>query len=198
MINKLQGTLAYVQVQTPVKCYEESKGFEYKASIIITDEDTADEFDALYPKQAAKKIKTAEFESIFKCPPPEGAGKNVWQITLRKNTKLSNGDDVPEKYRPKVFTKNADGTLNDVTASILPANGSQGFISIDHYESKYGNVARLKNVLVTEMIEYTGSESAESGSEFGDAPAPAAKSAPKATPKTSKAKAAEATEENPF
>lgn len=68
-LNKLTGTLVYVQVQKPVECYVKEKGFEYKASIIV-DEDTADAWNEAYPKQTATVIKTSEFESKFKIPAP--------------------------------------------------------------------------------------------------------------------------------
>ena len=164
----LKGTLVYVMLDKPRACFDETKGQEWKCGIVV-DEDTADAFAEIYPKQSAKKVKTSEFESIYKCAAPEGAGKNVYVITLRKNTKLSNGAEVPEKYRPRVFQRKG-GALVDVTTAVLPANGSLGEISIDHYEGKMGNVARLKNVLVTQMIEFEKSSGSEyeSGDEFAD------------------------------
>lgn len=184
-MDKLQGTLVYVMVDKPTDCYEKSKGQEWKAGIVV-DEEQADAFDAIYPKQAAKKVKVTAFKDAYKIDPPEWADKNVWVITLRKNTKLANGEEVPEKYRPKVFTKTDKGTMKDITQEVLLANGSEGFISIDHYDAKLGAVARLKNILVTKVIEYvpTGS-SYESGSEFDSESKPAAKAV---TPKP-KAKA---------
>lgn len=188
-IAKLEGTLVYVQVQKATKCYEESKGFEWKSSIVV-DEDTADAFGELYSKQAAKAVKTADFEKIYKIPAPFPDQKKQFVITLRKNTKLANGNDVPEKYKPRVMERLGNGTLVDVTATKLPANGSKGAISVDHYDAKLGAVARLKNVLVTDMIEYEAAEGSdyEAGDEFSDNP-PAAKSASKPAAKPTKAKA---------
>lgn len=166
-MQSLKGTLVYVMLDKPRACYDESKGSEFKSGIVITDEDVVDEFNELYPKQSAKKVKATDFEATYKCKLPEDAGKNVWVITLRKNTKLANGEALPEKYRPRVFQKKG-GALVDVTASVLPANGSLGEISIDHYEGKMGNVARLRNVLVTELVEYQGGSNYEAGDEFAD------------------------------
>jgi hypothetical protein len=164
----LKGTLVYVMLDKPRNCYDEAKGQEWKCGIVV-DEDTADAFAEIYPKQAAKKVKIADFEETYKCKPPEGAGKNVYVITLRKNTKLANGEPVPDKYKPRVFQRKG-GALVDITATSLPANGSTGEISIDHYDGKMGAVARLKNVLVTDLIEFERSNSAsyESGDEFAD------------------------------
>ena len=168
-MKSLKGMLVYVMLDKARPCYDESKGREWKAGIVLTDEDVVDEFNELYPKQAAKKVKTADFEQIYKCSPPEGAGKHVWVITLRKNTKLANGEPVPDKYRPRVFQRKG-GALVDITNTSLPSNGSLGEISIDHYEGKMGNVARLKNVLVTNLIEYerSGGAEYEAGDEFAD------------------------------
>ena len=168
-MKSLKGMLVYVMLDKARACYEESKGQEWKAGIVLTDEDVVDEFNELYPKQSAKKVKTVDFEQIYKCSPPEGAGKNVWVITLRKNTKLANGEPVPDKYRPRVFQRKG-GALVDITTTVLPSNSSLGEISIDHYEGKMGNVARLKNVLVTTLIEYerTGGAEYEAGDEFAD------------------------------
>lgn len=201
-MKSITGTLVYVIVDRAVDCYEKNKGKEWKAGVVITDEDIADAWDELYPKQAAKKVKANQFEETYKCELPEDAGKNVWVITLKKNEKLANGEPVPDKYRPRVFEKQGNSRV-DVTFTKLVGNGSKGTLSVDHYETEtYGAVARLKNILVTDLVEYVAPEGSdyESGSEFDeDAPAekPAAKSAEKAKPaaKTTTKKAAPAKEE---
>jgi hypothetical protein len=166
-IAKLNGTLVYVQVNEPKQCFAAEKGEEWKASIVVS-EDDAEAWDDTYPKQTAKQVKTSEFESIYKIPAPFPNQRKQYVITARKNTKLGNGNPVPIQYQPKVFQKKGN-TLVDVTTSVLPANGSVGAISIESYEGKMGIFARLKNVLVTEMIEYKRADSGSSadGSEFG-------------------------------
>ena len=42
----------------------------------------------------------------------------------------------------------------DVTDTMLPANGSKGKISFDTNSNDFGTFSRLRNVLVTDMIEY--------------------------------------------
>ena len=191
-MQKLEGTLCYINIDTAVDCYEKDKGKEWKASIVV-DEDTADAFAELYPKQPAKKVKSADFVEKYKCELPEGAGKSVYVITLRKNELLANGNPVPDKYRPRAYLQTDEGRV-DITFDKLIGNGSLGAVSIEHYESKHGNIARMKNILVTELIEYERIEGeGNDGSEFGDEPVkatpkatkPAAKAAPK--PKASKA-----------
>ena len=135
---------------------------------MVVDEDTADAFAEIFAKQPAKKVKRAEFESIYKVAPPEGTEKNLYVITLKKNEKLANGEDIPDKYRPRVFLQEGN-TRKDITFSTLVGNGSYGTISIDRYDNDYGSSARLQNILVTDLIEYErkGSDY-ESGSEFDD------------------------------
>lgn len=198
-IKKLTGMLLYVMCDQPTDCYEAAKGQEWKASVVV-DEDTADTFAEAYPKQSAKKIKRTEFEKEYKVAPPEGDEKNLYVITLKKNTKVkdrTSGGLVPisEKYHPIVYeqTEDEDGkrVRIDVTHTKLPANGSYGSVSIFHKENtEYGNSAGLQDVLVTEMIEFErkASNPADRASAFDDdeddVPAPKAKAPAKAPAKT--------------
>lgn len=189
-MQKLTGMLLYVQLNKPVKGYVKAgdapKPDEWKASVAITDEDVLDQYEAFAKqvdaKTSIKKVKTADFEAAYKVAPPEDAGKNIWIVTLRKSTELGKtGKPVPDLYKPKVFEK-VGKALVDVTNSKLPANGSYGSISIDKFERTNGTTSfYLKNVLVTDMIEYTPDEASayEAGSEFDDEPA---EEAPKAKP----------------
>lgn len=204
-MNKLTGTLLYVQLNKPVKAFvkagEDKKPDEWKASIAIVDEDTIDAFEdyakSVDAKVSIKKVKSAEFEGIYKVAPPEGAGKNVWVVTLRKSTELGKtGKPVPDLYKPKVFEK-VKNTLVDVTNTKLPANGSIGSISIDAFTRNNGSTSLyLKNILVTEMIEYVPDENSGAeynpGDEFGDE-VPQEKATEKAKP-AAKAKAKPAAE----
>jgi len=181
-LNKLTGTLVYVQVNKPVDCFVKEKGQEWKASVIV-DEDTADAWNEAYPKQTATVIKTSEFESKFKIPAPYPDAKKQYQITLRKNTQytktekdndgneVKNSYDVPAEYHPKVFLQ-TEGGREDITQTKLVANGSKGIISVQVRQLRVGDVANLGNILVTDLIEYKGVKR-EAGSEFDDeAPAP--------------------------
>ena len=205
-MQKLTGMLLYVSLNKPAKGYvkagEPPKPDEWKASVAISDEDVLDEYEAfankIDAKTSIKKVKTAEFEAIYKVAPPEDAGKNVWVITLRKSTELGKtGKPVPDLYKPKVFEK-VGKTLVDVTNSKLPANGSYGSISIDKFERTNGTASLyLKNVLVTEMIEYVQEESSYNpGDEFDDEPkAEKPKAKPEAKAPAAKPKARAKVEE---
>jgi len=166
-ISKLTGTLVYVQLDTPKPCFDAEKGTEWKASIVVS-EDDADEWNDAYPKQKAKQVKTSEFEGIYKIKPPFPEQRKQYIVTLRKNTKLGNGAELPQKYFPKVFQKKGN-VLVDITSTILVANGSTGAISVESFISKMGTeFARLKNIMVVNLIEYEKvSAASESGSEFG-------------------------------
>jgi hypothetical protein len=194
-IEKLKGTLLYVQVQEPTACYEKEKGKEWKSSIVV-DEDTADLWNEIYTKQPAKVVKTSDFEALYKTPPPFPDAKKQYVITLRKNTLLADGKPVPDKYACKVLLKTPEGN-EDITQTTLVGNGSKGMISVEHYDAKLGAVARLKNILVTELVEYIKPDNA-AGSEFDDdavsTPAPAPK--PAAKPVKTPAKAPPAAPED--
>lgn len=197
-MQKLTGMLLYVSLNKPQKAYvkagEPTKPDEWKASVAITDEDVVDEYEefakGIDAKTSIKKVKTTEFEGIYKVAPPEDAGKNIWVVTLRKSTQLGKtGKEVPDLYKPKVFEK-VGKALVDVTNSKLPANGSYGSISIDKFERTNGTASLyLKNVLVTQMIEYVAESGPEyePGSEFDDEPkaeaAPASKAKAEVKPK---------------
>lgn len=212
--SKINGMLVYVCLAEPVRAFQKegapAKPDEWKASVVVTDEDYADELEAyasgLGTQISLKKTKTADFEKIYKVAPPEGAGRNVWVLTLRKSTELGQtGKPVPELYQPKVFLKQGS-KLVDITKSKLVGNGSYGAISIDKFDrSKGGSSLFLKNVLVTDLVEYEREESSyESGSEFedeveGEAAAPAkAETKPAKEAKAKPAKSAVVDADDPF
>ncbi len=217
-MNKFTGTLLYVSINQPVNAYvkpgEDPKPKEWKASVALTDEDTVDAFEeyakSIGANPSIKKVKATEFTAKYKAEVPEGAGKNIWVLTFRKSTELGKtGKPVPELYKPKVLERQGR-TLLDVTNSKLPANGSIGTISTDLFKRTDGshNIF-LKNVLVTDLIEYEGGSNYVPGDEFDDDvdgdDTPAETPAPKAAaPKVAKvrtkppADAAADSEDPPF
>lgn len=214
-MNKLTGTLLYVQLQSPVAPYVEAgfppKPKEWKASVAIVDEDVIDAYEeyakSINAKTSVKKVKVAEFEAKYKCPVPEGASKNVWIVTLRKSTELGKtGKPVPNKFQPRVLEKLPNGNLMDVTATKLPGNGSKGTVSIEVFERNNGTASLyLKNVLVTDMVEYEGSaDNYNPGDEFGEdgdapaAPAPKPAAKPKSKPPAKPAPADDDDSDVPF
>lgn len=176
--SKISGLLLFVQMNEPVKAYAKPgtppKPNEYKCSVAIANEDFIDELEA-YGKSldtllSIKKVKTSEFEATYHCPPPEDAGKNVWVVTFRKSCEMGKtGRPILDIHKPKVFEK-VGNVMLDVTHSKNVGNGSYGTISIDRFDrSNGGSSLYLKNLLVTEMIEYIKPDSDyEAGSEFDD------------------------------
>lgn len=176
---QLTGTLVYVCVQQAVKAFQkpgtDPKPDEWKASVVFSDEDEFDKFEEyvnnIGGKVSMKKVKTAEFPNIYRTEVPEGAGKNVWVVTLRKSTELGKtGEKVPEKYKPRVFEK-IGNKIVEITNEKLVGNGSVGQVSIEKFDRRDGTSSLyLKNVLVTELVEYVAPEGSSyvPGQEFDD------------------------------
>lgn len=176
---KVEGMMLYASIRDAVKSYQkpgtDPKPDEWKVSLVLTDEDFVDELEdwatKIDCKLSLKKIKTSNFEEIYKVAPPEEAGKNVWVWTLRKSVELGkSGKPVPDKYKPKVYQRKG-ATLVDITNSVLVGNGSKGVVSTDLFVRNNGSASiYLKNVLVNELIEWVKPEPTDTyveGSEFG-------------------------------
>jgi len=177
--DKVEGMLLYTSIRESVKAYQkpgtDPKPNEYKVSVVLTDEDYVDELEDWAKKNdvklSLKKVKTTEFEEVYKTKPPEDAAKSVWVWTLRKSVELGKtGKPVPDKYKPKVYQRKG-ATLVDVTGTVLVGNGSIGVVSTDLFVRNNGSASiYLKNVLVKDLVEYIKEESDSSyveGSEFG-------------------------------
>ena len=161
--NTIEGTLVFVSIQTPQTKYQ-SVEKEYKAGVVV-DEDTSDAWNERFPKQTAKVVKTSDFKETYKIDAPFPDAKKQYVITLKKPAQYADGTPLPKQYQPRVLLADGKQAI-DVTDTMLPANGSKGKISFESRENSYGTFAKLRNVLVTEMIEYKkGGGSA--GDDFG-------------------------------
>ena len=149
--NTIEGTLVFVTIQTPQTKYQ-SDDKEYKVGIVV-DEDTADSWNERFPKQTAKVVKTSDFKETYKIDPVFPDEKKQYVITIKKPASYKDGTPLPQQYTPKVLLQDGK-TAIDVTQSMLPANGSKGKVSFEENSNDFGTFSRLKNVLVTEMIEY--------------------------------------------
>lgn len=158
--NTIEGTLVFVTVQTPQTKYQ-STDKEFKVGIVV-DEDTADSWNERFPKQTAKVVKTSDFKETYKIDPVFPDEKKQYVITIKKPASYKDGKELPEMYRPKVLLQDGK-TAIDVTKTTLPANGSKGKVSFEENNNDFGTFSRLRNVLVTEMIEYK-----KGGSNVGD------------------------------
>lgn len=149
----ISGVLLYTCIQQPTFKYQDKVNKEYKVSVCVS-EDEADAWDELFPKQSAKAVKTADFETEYKVEAPFPDQRKQFVITLKRDAQYPDGKPIPEQYRPKVYVKSNSGKLVDVTASKLVANGSVGVVSYEVRSNDYGDFAKLKNVRVDELIEY--------------------------------------------
>lgn len=160
----IQGVLAYAKIQEPGTKYQSTTEREYSVDVIVS-EDQADEWNELFPKQTAKVVKTLDFEKIYKIPAPFPEEKKQYVIKLKRPAQYKDGNPIAEQYRPKVLQKK--GNVNvDITHEVLVANGSEGFVSYETNSNDFGTFARLRNVLVTKLIPYERSASADD--DFGD------------------------------
>lgn len=160
---KIEGMLVYVQVDKPVKAYQaagaDRKPDEFKASIVVTDEDWVDDFEAwckeVDAKPSIKKVKTAEFEGIYKVAPPADAAKNVWVLTFRKSSEQGKtGNKILPQHEPKVYERNGK-TLEDITHTKLVSNGSTGVLEVTTWLRNNNTTSiELKRILVLDLIEY--------------------------------------------
>jgi len=183
--SKVFGTIVFCQMSEPVKAFVKpgapKKPDEYKCSIVITDKAYKKELEkygkSLDTLLSIKEVDSSDFEEKYKCVLPEEAGDEVWVFTLRKSSELGKtGRPVPPQYLPKVFEK-IKNTMVEITTTKNVGNGSKGWLSIDRFDRSAGGASLfLKNLLVTDLIEYVKQESEyEAGSEFGeDVPAPKA------------------------
>jgi hypothetical protein len=192
-MKKIEGTLVYVRMNEPQKAYVKpgtpQKPNEWKASVVVTDKAVikayrqfAKELDTLV---SVKEVEASEFEDIYKCPLPEGAGDELWVVTLRKSTELGKtGKPVPDMFKPRIYEQvQTDSGIvrNDITYTKEVGNGSKGALSIEVFTKTDGSgTLYLKNCLVTELVEYERQSLENDGSEFDgdDGDAPVAKSAP--------------------
>lgn len=163
----IEGVIVYAKLAQADQKYQ-SKDYEYSVEVIVS-EDTADEWEARFKKQPAKKIRAADFEAKYKIPVPEQykKEKNLYSIKLKKDA-TKDGEPFNPEYRPKVFLDTADERI-DITESRLVANGSYGKVSYRVNTNDFGTFARLNNVLFDEegFIEYESKGGGGAGSEFG-------------------------------
>ncbi len=203
-VNGKKGELSSVMIQDGILMYtkisEERKGavyeerqlprekqtrWEYSVDIVV-DEDTADEFDEMFPKQTAKKFLKKAFMQQYKIEKdedfPEGldsSDKKFFVIKLKqgthyeekdKKTKKKTGRWLPfsNELRPRCVEL-VDGKKTDITLTKEVGNGSVGTVIAKVNSSvQYGESAKLRGILVTDLVEYAsgGGNSSEKDEGF--------------------------------
>ena len=117
-------TLMYTKIQTPGTKYQ-SDDKEYVVDAYVSKE-TAKAWNKSYPKSKAKEVENDEFVEKFEgiaLPYPDQ--ENQYLIKVKRGSTYKDGNEIPLAKRPKVFMKNAEGKLEDVTATKLVGNGSK-------------------------------------------------------------------------
>lgn len=147
--------LNYTKIKEPGKKYQ-SELLEWSVDAVVSREQ-AKAWNKEFQKQKAKEIDNADYLKQFKVdsvPFPDQDSQYV--IKLKRNTTFKNGDPVPEKYRPRVYLNNGDGTIKDITKTTLVGNGSRGVVQYDIIENTFGRFAKLGAVRVDDLVEYKG------------------------------------------
>lgn len=149
-------TILYCKVQQPTLCFESVDRKEYTVDVCVTKEQ-AKAWSKKYPKQKHKEFDNADFTKIFKIDPPHPEQDEQFVIKFKKKADyIKDGvlTQIPDVYKPRVFTKGEDGKLEDITATKLVSNGSKGVVQFDETSNKFGTFAQLKAIRVDNLIEY--------------------------------------------
>lgn len=154
-------TFAYIKIAQPGKKYQ-SDETEYSVNAIVSKAD-AKAWAKQFPKQKAKEVDNEDFQEVYKMAPVFKDQDEQYILKFSKPTHFKDGKALPEKFKPRVLIKDIDGKLLDITATKLVSNGSTGAISYDVNENSFGTFAKLKDILVTDLIEYVAADSCEFG-----------------------------------
>ncbi len=148
----ISGVFAYAKIQEPAFKYQSTTEKEFSIDIIV-DKATAKAFGKQFGKQKGKTVDNDEFEEIYKMPPPFSDQDEQYVLKLKRPAQYKDGRPLPESYWPKVMQKKG-GKAVPVPREVLVGNGSVGKVSYDVTENDFGTFAKLKNILVEELVEY--------------------------------------------
>ena len=168
-VNTISGIFAYAKVQEPSLKYQSETEKEFSIDVIV-DKATAKAFGKQFPKQKGKVVDTSDFKEIYKIDPPFPDQDEQYILKLKKPAQFNdkatgNMKAIPEIYWPKIVVKK-NGKAVPLARDILIANGSMGKVSYEVNENSYGIFAKLKNILVEELIEYKKAD-ASGADDFG-------------------------------
>ena len=163
MSNIIAGIFCYAKVTEAVNKYE-SEDKEFTIDVVV-DKATAKSWNKSFQKQKARVVDTADFEKIFKIPAPYPDEDEQFVIKLKKPAQYKDGKELPKALWPKLLRKVNDKAV-PIPEGVLIGNGSKGKVSYDTTENSYGTFARLKAVLVEELIEYH-KQGVDAAADFG-------------------------------
>ena len=163
MANIVQGTLLYASIIEPKNKYQ-SEEKEFCIEVVV-DKATAKAHGKQFPKQKPKVVDTSDFKQIYKIDAPFADEDEQYIIKLKKPAQYKDGTPIKKEHQPKVYIKQ-NGKAVPLAEGVLVGNGSKGQVSFDITENSYGVFAKLKAVLVEELVEYK-KQGAEAASDFG-------------------------------
>lgn len=155
----VEGIACFAKIAQPAKKYQ-SEELEFSIDVVVP-KATAKEWNKSFKKQPAKVVDTSDFEGIYKIKPPFGEEDEQYIVKLKKPASYKDGTKLDKKYWPKILVQNGD-EAEPLEDGILVANGSKVKVSYEITSNDFGTFARMKNILVTDLIEYT-----ESGGNYG-------------------------------
>jgi hypothetical protein len=175
MSNVISGVFAYAKVAEPANKYQ-SEEKEFSIDIIV-DKATYKAFGKQFPKQKGKTVDNDDFKTIYKIDPPFPDQDEQCVLKLKKAAQYKDGAALAKQYWPKLLQQ-VNGKAVPLAEGVLIANGSKGKVSYDITENTYGTFAKLKAVLVENLIKYEkaggdaasdfGLETSYGGDEFAD------------------------------
>lgn len=160
-------TLCYGKIDQPRLKYESEDRYEYSVDVVV-DQEMADELEMLFPKNKIKKVRTSDFEGIFKIAPPLPSEKFQYVFKAKDNAQYldkGTGKLVMKSMdmRPRVG-RVEDGKVVPMTTEKF-SNGSVGDVYIKKIESsRWGDLAYLDGVILHKFIPFES----QSYSGFGD------------------------------
>lgn len=160
--NVLSGVFAYAKVTEPAPKYQ-SEDKEFSIDIIV-DKATYKAWGKQFSKQKGKTVDNDDFKEIYKIDPPYEDQDEQCVIKLKKPAQYKDGTELPKEYWPKILLKTGNKAVPLVGKLI--ANGSKGKVSYEVTENSYGVFAKLKSILVEELIEYK-KQGGDAGEDFG-------------------------------
>lgn len=145
-------TFLFAKVQNPVPAFNKVDS-EWTVDVVCSKAD-AKKVKKEFPKTSLKEFDNADFTEKFGIEPPFPSQDEQFILKFKKSH-IKNGQETPEKYRPRVIQQLEDGNREDITFDKLIGNGSKGTMSYRVKETKdYGNFVELQALLITDLVEY--------------------------------------------
>ena len=162
-IGFIEGVACYVKVHKPYPKYQ-SEDKEFTLDLVIS-KDQAKQWKKDFKKQPPKEFDNEDFKKIFKIDPPFEDQDEQFVIKVKTEAGYLDGKQKEKKFWPRVLVME-DGSAVDIAEGILVGNGSKVKVSYNVRTNSYGTFAKLKNILVLDLVEFEDGGGA-AGSEFG-------------------------------